>query len=129
MNHTPTPWHTQGTYILDAHHVGIGHLDFDADRPDTEALVNVQRATDNAAFIVRACNAHDELVAENVRLKAQLAASCDDARSDPESIACPIGYLVGDLAKHLQHLAYACEQTAPHIHTSEARAALAKVTA
>lgn len=59
--HTPTPWRRYA-----ANKVVAGDADFVADTAfrdrDEPAVVSVEISNANAAFIVRACNAHDELV-------------------------------------------------------------------
>jgi len=66
--HTPTPWElsvynhaTQTTTI-------IGPADGHGGRPIVCDACEQSSGPDNAAFIVRACNAHDELVAAAVRV-------------------------------------------------------------
>lgn len=51
--HNPTPWQTEDAMILDADGKIIGNAGGD----DTGG----REDSDNAAFIVRACNAHDDL--------------------------------------------------------------------
>lgn len=72
--HTPTPWYVQPfargmPEIRAANGAEIAEIfpfNFDADDPQTMA---------NARYIVRACNAHDELVAA---LESAMAVLCGD---------------------------------------------------
>ena len=76
MNHTPAPWYlsdshfTKGNVILSKVDECGAHVCTMPEFKDT--------AQDNAAFIVRACNAHDDLVAA---LEAVLKAA--DWLNDP----------------------------------------------
>lgn len=63
--HSPTPW-TSGSSAIFAGKKCIGVTDCDSSTP------NVERA--NAAFIVRAVNAHDDLVAALKAAKSELEA-------------------------------------------------------
>ncbi len=57
--HTATPWYAQHRHIYKHDWMpGTDHAIADADKGPTEA-----EALANAAFIVRACNAYDELLA------------------------------------------------------------------
>jgi hypothetical protein len=53
MNHTPTPWKAERWLIMDM-----------SNRRIAEASIGITGEIDlaNAAFIVRACNSHDELI-------------------------------------------------------------------
>lgn len=53
--HTPTPWSTSGTKVVDGKIV-VAQCKF-------AGVMSHMQAAHNAAFIVRACNAHEELVA------------------------------------------------------------------
>ena len=72
--HTPTPWRVCGGYTED--YIAISGAVDDlvingmAEQPNTET------ARANAAFIVKACNAYEGLVAENERLRRLLASPC-----------------------------------------------------
>lgn len=61
MTHTPTPWNWHGPYMTGAYKVSA------MDAEDKLALRLYVEPSSNAEadakFIVRACNAHDELVA------------------------------------------------------------------
>jgi hypothetical protein len=57
--HTPTPWQVDAS----KHSVSIVADRFCVAQTATAQTGNVAPAEANAAFIVRACNAHDELVA------------------------------------------------------------------
>ena len=62
MKHTPTPWSFGSQFI--AKHVGPSVLDYEhiATIPDHLQSDDPQWEA-NAAFIVQACNSHDDLVA------------------------------------------------------------------
>jgi len=64
--HTETPWVADGRLICrtDNHMNEIADIcGFDDAHPDRMVEKNIDEDEANAAFIVRACNAHDELVA------------------------------------------------------------------
>jgi hypothetical protein len=72
MSHTPTPWHVGGMgSAIAVHHKGQPFRVWAADGGGVaDVCTRRQLGADdapeekaNAAFIVRACNAHDELVA------------------------------------------------------------------
>ena len=72
MNHTPTPWHTTGSSTnSDAPIYICGHVSTMMLPQDYRHVATVNReeelgwgeGLDNAAFILRACNSHDALVA------------------------------------------------------------------
>lgn len=57
--HTPTPWnHSNGTVVFDGNDRKVA-----ATYANKGYGIEIDEAQSNAAFIVRACNAHDELVA------------------------------------------------------------------
>ena len=98
MSHTPTPWlYLNSPYVFDSERNCIAVVDTDN--------ASEKRMEANAAFIVKAVNAHDELVAV---LKGLLACPsiADVDSNDPE---------------------WGCGETANA--QSKARAALAKVGA
>lgn len=86
--HTPTPWRVvSGTLIKDE------LMPFDRDERDTSLIASTggQAASDkaqaNAAFIVRACNSHEQLMALTRRAQAILAAYLPpDGNSDHETL-------------------------------------------
>ena len=72
MKHTPTPWHTTGSSTnSDAPIYICGHVSTMMLPQDYRHVATVNReeelgwgeGLDNAAFILRACNSHDALVA------------------------------------------------------------------
>lgn len=60
MAHTPTPWNVQYRAILDqdGFQVAAGSVPDD----DIVMMAHYDLAAENAAFIVKACNAHEALV-------------------------------------------------------------------
>ena len=86
MKHTPTPWRADSGPELSAH---IGPYVYGPDNVPV-AYVDYQHVGDgalsneNAAFIVRACNAHDDLVAAVEELLEHLA------DNDPELSGSPL---------------------------------------
>lgn len=63
---TPTPWQTGAKSRRTFHRLIVGQrgepvAEISIPMPTTKQIINTAHA--NAAFIVRACNAHDELVA------------------------------------------------------------------
>lgn len=83
--HTPTPWRRYA-----ANKVLAGDATFIADTAfrdhDEPAVVSVEVSNANAAFIVRACNAHDYLVTalENIFTRATCAPNDDSEKADAE---------------------------------------------
>ena len=86
MNHTPTPWHTTGSSTnSDAPIYICGHVSTMMLPQDYRHVATVNReeelgwgeGLDNAAFILRACNAHEALVKAATDLLAYLPASHD----------------------------------------------------
>lgn len=62
MNHTPTPWEVNGALIVkDCYGKVIADTDVAMDHPP-KRYVPTEEQKANAAFIVRAVNAHDELL-------------------------------------------------------------------
>ncbi len=84
MTHTPTPWHTKNneTEIADSRGWRIAYVSFEAPRTADERDAN-------AAFIVRACNSHEQLLEACKALLICL-------RSAECSSTCPIDCTVGD---------------------------------
>jgi len=76
--HTPTPWHTGEGKAERIIYAADGFAVADA---TVFHGLHVESPTANAAFIVRACNAHDELVAA---LKGLLDDMRDIRGIDPE---------------------------------------------
>lgn len=63
--HTPTPWEISRSKYKGQEHLGLRNVDSLTEavwRVDSGAGLNPARDEANAAFIVRAVNAHDELV-------------------------------------------------------------------
>jgi hypothetical protein len=58
--HTPTPWHVNvapsGTICIDHEEIHLAYL-------DASAVISPAEEAANATFIVRACNAYEELIA------------------------------------------------------------------
>jgi hypothetical protein len=66
IKHTPTPWYVSledGMPILGANGARICDTDVCDAESELEALVLETQQSIDAAFIVRACNAHEELLA------------------------------------------------------------------
>jgi hypothetical protein len=81
MEHTATPWHACGSGILsggDAIQQMVIAVVHYAEMP-APAMMAEREA--NKQFIITACNAHDQLVAENAALRSDL----NDARSNWEA--------------------------------------------
>ena len=60
--HTPTPWHTHENLIHTQYRQGNTAGHYAVAETTGHASVDAATLIANAAFIVRACNAHDELV-------------------------------------------------------------------
>lgn len=68
--HTPTPWEQDGAYVV-SRLTDIPHVDIaDCARPLTSS---VALGKANAAFIVKAVNSHDALVAALTEAREQIA--------------------------------------------------------
>ena len=79
MAHTPTPWHLTDAYTDKPFEPLIASARGDGISSDIIAGAS----PDNAAFIVRACNAHDDLVAA----LEEIVSLAEWERKDHEAIA------------------------------------------
>ena len=61
MTHTPTPWHVSAHWDSYYSPYYLLHGDVPADNEQTATSIRDQHEA-NAAFIVRCCNSHDQLV-------------------------------------------------------------------
>lgn len=100
MAHTPTPWEAQN-YIDGEDGIGIiglregvpvggtptnGLVAFATMFPTEVDAKNSSRATANAAFIVKAVNAHDDLVAAVTELRAAMVQYGMDVDEGPNGV-------------------------------------------
>jgi hypothetical protein len=69
--HTPTPWHRAGDYIVSEDEIAVAEI--------TNPCLASQTEDANAAFIVRAVNAHEALVRA---LRELIEAAEEDGRPD-----------------------------------------------
>ena len=69
--HTPTPWSTDGHSVRGK----------DSERGNGPWLFDVYGVDGDAAFIVRAANCHDVLVAALKEVRADIWSGCDTVRS------------------------------------------------
>ena len=79
MTHTPTPWHVSAHWDSYYSPYYLLHGDVPADNEQTATSIRDQHEA-NAAFIVRCCNSHDELV----KALEELLEDCD-GWSNPET--------------------------------------------
>jgi cell division protein ZapA (FtsZ GTPase activity inhibitor) len=102
--HTPTPWKTlKGRtvlHIMGAHH-GVCQISTTGYKGSTRAELKeyAERAEANAAFIVRAVNCHDELVAALEKARRQLHRCMTVSGNDTEYADAAVEYIDAALSR------------------------------
>ena len=60
--HTPLPWKSDGSYIIGSNNLSVAKATIYKGTNEVKDIENEEKARANAAFIVRAVNAHEELL-------------------------------------------------------------------